>query len=124
MYSVYFCISSSLQRSLLHRTSTFVHIVDCMQAQEIPEELLSRMVSIVDMVVETSLVSSAVLLEDTSRLDGFTEEDKGKFIDIPLEGGLLQIEVYILMITFTSLVPQAYFQLFNVAHRKCLNCMI
>ena len=47
----------------------------------------------VDVVVETSLVSSAVLLEDTSRLDGFTEEDKGKFVDIPLEGGLLQIEV-------------------------------
>ena len=44
-------------------------------------------------MVETSLVSSAVLLEDTSRLDGFTEEDKGKFIDIPLEGGLLKIEV-------------------------------
>ena len=64
-----------------------------MQAQEIPEELLSRMVSMVDMMVETSLVSSAVLLEDTSRLDGFTEEDKGKFIDIPLEGGLLKIEV-------------------------------
>ena len=51
------------------------------------------MVSIVNMIVETSLVSSAVLLEDTSRLDGFTEEDEGKFIDIPLEGGLLKIEV-------------------------------
>ena len=68
-------------------------IITILQAQEIPEELLSRMVSMVDMMVETSLVSSAVLLEDTSRLDGFTEEDKGKFIDIPLEGGLLQIEV-------------------------------
>lgn len=68
-------------------------IITIGQAQEIPEELLSRMVSMVDMMVETSLVSSAVLLEDISRLDGFTEEDKGKFIDIPLEGGLLKIEV-------------------------------
>ena len=47
----------------------------------------------VDVVVETSLVSSAVLLEDTHHLDGFTEEDRGKYVDIPLEGGLLQIEV-------------------------------
>ena len=70
-----------------------VFYVNFLQAQDIPEELLSRMVSMVDTVVETSLVSSAVLLEDTSRLDGFTEEDKGKFVDIPLEGGLLQIEV-------------------------------
>ena len=51
------------------------------------------MVTMVDVVVETSLVSSAVLLEDTCHLDGFTEEDKGKYVDIPLEGGLLQIEV-------------------------------
>lgn len=55
------------------------------------------MVSIVDTVVETSLVSSAVLLEDTSHLDGFTEDDKGKYVDIPLEGGLLHIEVRLIL---------------------------
>ena len=63
------------------------------QARDLPEELLSKPVTLVDMVVETSLVSSPVLLEDTSDLDKCAEDNDGKYVDIPLEGGLLQIEV-------------------------------
>ena len=66
-----------------------------LQARDLPEELLSKPVTLIDTVVETSLVSSPVLLEDTSRLDKCAEDNEGKYIDIPLEGGLLKIEVNI-----------------------------
>ena len=51
------------------------------------------MITMQKCVTETSLISSAVFHTDPTNLDGFTEEDINKLIDIPLEGGLLQIEV-------------------------------
>lgn len=51
------------------------------------------MITMQKCVTETSLISSAVLHGDPSNLDGYTAEDANKLIDIPLEGGLLQIEV-------------------------------
>ena len=65
-------------------------------------------------MVETSLISSAVLLEDTSRLDGFTEEDRGKFIDIPLEGGLLKIEVCKFVMSDSSRFTHRHYPLHDI----------
>lgn len=58
-----------------------------------PDILLSRVVEMSEVVVETSLISSAVIDKDASYLDNYTEEELHQMIDIPLEGGLLDIEV-------------------------------
>ena len=60
------------------------------------------MVEVSEVVVETSLISSAVINTKPCYLKDYTEEELHQMIDIPLEGGLLEIEVSVFTFYTTS----------------------
>ena len=51
------------------------------------------MVEMSDVITETSLISSAVIDTTSAYARDLTEEELHQMIDIPLEGGLLDVEV-------------------------------
>ena len=53
------------------------------------------MVDITEVIVETSLIASNIIDVPASYLEDCTEEELNEMVDIPLEGGLLDIEVEI-----------------------------
>ena len=61
--------------------------------REIPDVLVSKVVHASDVIVETSLVSSVVVDTKASYLDGYSREELQQMIDIPLQGGLLEVQV-------------------------------
>ena len=63
------------------------------QVREIPDILISKVVQVSDMIVETSLVCSVVVDTKASYLDGYSAEELQQMIDIPLQGGLLEVQV-------------------------------
>ena len=63
------------------------------QVHNIPEALLSKGVNMVEVMEETSLIAST-LPNNSSRFNIFSNDDNPyQMIDIPLEGGLLDVEV-------------------------------
>ncbi len=51
------------------------------------------MVDITEVIVETSLIASNVIDLPASYLEDCSEEELNQMVDIPLEGGLLDVEV-------------------------------
>ncbi len=58
-----------------------------------PSVLLSQMVNVSEILVETSLIASAVVDTKASYVEGYSVEELTQMIDIPLEGGLLEVQV-------------------------------
>lgn len=55
--------------------------------------LVSQLVELSEVKTETSLIASAVIDTKAPYLEGYSQEELHQMIDIPLEGGLLDVQV-------------------------------